>query len=106
MSPKLLSANLVSVAVVVSHCAFFASHPRAQEKADLEKLSAQIKDKDAAVRQSAIEALGQLKDLAAIDLLISALNDNNQDVRSAAALALGQTGEDKGVEPLAKMIQS
>jgi HEAT repeat protein len=66
MSPKVLTANLLSVAIVVSHCAFFASHPRAQEKADLAKLSAQIRDKDAAVRQSAIEALGQLKDPAAI----------------------------------------
>jgi len=77
MSLKLLTANLLSVAIVVSHCAFFASHTRAQEKADLAKLSAQIKDKDAAVRQSSIESLGQLKDPAAIDLLISALNDNN-----------------------------
>jgi HEAT repeat protein len=106
MSPKLLTPNLLSVAILVIHCAFFAPPPRAQEKSDLAKLSAQIKDKDAAVRQSAIEALGQLKDPAAIDLLISALNDDNQDLRSAAALALGQTGADKGVEPLAKMLQS
>jgi HEAT repeat protein len=38
--------------------------------------------------------------------LIPALNDNNQEVRSAAALALGQMGEDKSVEPLARMLQS
>ena len=47
-----------------------------------------------------------MKDPAAIELLISALNDDNQDLRSAAALAPGQTGADKGVEPLAKMLQS
>src|SRR5262245_66568537 len=87
MSPKLLTANLLSVAIVVSNCAFFAPPLRAQEKADLAKLSAQIRDKDAAVRQSAIEAIGQLKDLAAIDLLISALTDGTTDVRSEGASA-------------------
>jgi len=44
MAPKLLNANLLSVAIVVSNCAFFAPPPRAQEKADLAKLSAQIRE--------------------------------------------------------------
>jgi len=45
MSPKLLNANMFSVTRVASNCAFFAHPPRAQEIADLAKLTARIKDK-------------------------------------------------------------
>src|SRR5262245_66175589 len=101
-----LNAKLFSVALVVFQYALSPSPQGAQEKADLAKLAAQLKDKDASVRRSAAEALGQVNDQASVDLLISALGDDNQDVRSAAALALGQTGSAKGVEPLARMLQS
>src|SRR5215510_10426491 len=100
------TANLLSVAVVVFLCSLLTTSLIAQEKADLAKLSAQLKDKDAAIRRSAVESLGQLSDQSGVDLLISALNDDNQEVRSAAALALGQTGAAKGVEPLTKLLQS
>src|SRR5262249_45180286 len=100
------TANLFSVAMVLFHCSLLAAPLIAQEKADLAKLSAQLKDKDAGVRRSAVESLGQLSDQSGVDLLISALNDDNQEVRSAAALALGQTGAAKGVEALIKMLQS
>src|SRR5262245_6653553 len=114
---------LFSIALVVLQCAFFTSildprssiinhHPSildpqdAQEKADLAKLAAQLKEKDAAIRRSAVEAIGQLNDQSGVDLLISALADDNQEVRTAAALALGQTGSEKGVDPLTRMLQS
>src|SRR5215510_12497430 len=100
MQLKWLNAKLFSVALVVLQYAILSSPQDAQEKADLGKLAAQLKDKDAAIRRSAAEALGQLEDQAGVDLLISALGDDNQEVRSAAALALGQTGSAKGVEPL------
>ena len=100
------TTNTRSVVMVVFCCALLAPSLFAQEKADLAKLAVQLKDRDSTVRRSAIEALGQLKDPPAVDLLISSLNDDNQDLRCAATLALGQTGAAKGVEPLAKMLQS
>jgi hypothetical protein len=61
-----LNPKLFSVALVIFQCALFTSilDPRssildpqdAQEKADLGKLAAQLKDKDAAIRRSAAEA--------------------------------------------------
>jgi HEAT repeat protein len=101
-----LTINMFSAVADVFCCALLAFPLVAQEKVDLVKITAQLKDKDAAVRRSAIEALSQSNDPAGINLLISALDDDNQDVRSAAALALGQTGATKGVEPLTKMLQS
>src|SRR5262249_56656307 len=72
------TANLLSVAIVVFHCLLLTPPLAAQEKADLAKLAAQLKDKDAGVRRSAVESLGQLSDQSGVDLLISALNDDNQ----------------------------
>jgi HEAT repeat protein len=77
--------------VVLLFCGLLFAFPAiAQNKANLARLAAQLKDRDAGVRRSAIESIGQLTDPTAADLLLPALNDDNQEVRSAAALALGQ----------------
>src|SRR5262249_42495371 len=88
MALRRVTTNALSLTIVIFHCSLLAAPLVAQEKADLTKLAAQLGDKDAAVRRTAVEALGQLNDQAGVDLLISALNDTNQEVRSAAALAL------------------
>ncbi len=53
-----LTANPFSVAIVIFRCAILAAPLVAQEKFDLAKPASQLRDKDVAVRQSAIEALG------------------------------------------------
>lgn len=73
MPHRHLTTTALLIVVIVFYCAFLASPLVAQEKADLAKLAVQLKDKDAAVRRSAVESPGQLSDLAGVDLLITAL---------------------------------
>jgi len=56
--------------------------------------------KDEQLRQSAAEALGQIRKARALKPLITALNDTNAKVRRAAAEALGQIGDARAVRPL------
>jgi HEAT repeat protein len=53
-------------------------------------LIAALKDKDSLVRAQAADALGQIKDVRAIEPLIAALKDKDSLVRERAADALGQ----------------
>jgi HEAT repeat protein len=86
--------------VILLFCSLLFAIPLiAQSKANLAKLAAQLKDKEAAVRRSAVEAIGQLNDPAGVDPLIPMLSDDNQEVRSAAALMLGQMNATNAVEP-------
>jgi HEAT repeat protein len=63
---------------------------------------AQLKDKDTAVRQDAIRALGQMGP-AVVPALVAALNDENSDVRIGAADSLGRLGaEAKSAAPALK----
>ncbi|MBI5653945.1 MAG: HEAT repeat domain-containing protein [Chloroflexi bacterium] len=57
-------------------------------------------EKDATVRKSAVEALGEIRDEASLDPLINALKDSNKYIRKAAAEALGKIGDARAVEPL------
>jgi hypothetical protein len=59
-------------------------------KTAIPPLIAALKDEDRSVRQSAAEALGQLKDTRAVEPLIGVLEDENSKVRHAAIGALGQ----------------
>lgn len=61
--------------------------------------------KDAAIRQSAAIALGELKDKHAVDSLILALKDDESFVRWAAAEALGEIKDVKAVDPLIVALQ-
>lgn len=53
-------------------------------------------------RQMSIEALGEIKDKNAVDILVDALNDSKSTVRWRAARALGNIGNTKAVTPLKK----
>ena len=55
--------------------------------------------KDSRVRAKAVEALGKIEDVSAVEPLILALTDENWDVRRKAAWALGNMGE-PAVKPL------
>jgi HEAT repeat protein len=58
------------------------------------------KDQDPGIRQSAIQALGQIEDPRAVDPVIDALNDTDQNVRVAAIRSLGKMRNPRVVEPL------
>ena len=60
-----------------------------------------LKDEDNEVRLRAAEALGQLKNAAAVDSLIEALkNDADCRIREKAAWALGQIDDVRSIDPL------
>jgi HEAT repeat protein len=59
-----------------------------------------LKDKDPSIRQSVIQALGQMEDPRAMRPLSAALEDTDQNVRIAAVRALGKMGSLHPVESL------
>jgi HEAT repeat protein len=73
--------------------------------ADADKLSLLIKDEDAMVRKTAVNALAALKKETCVGHLIMALVDENADVRIAAAGALGEIGGKVVLGPLLLMLK-
>ncbi len=73
--------------------------------ADADKLSLLIKDEDAEVRKTAVNALAELKKEACVGHLVLALVDENADVRIAAACALGKIGGEDVLDPLLLMLK-
>jgi HEAT repeat protein len=67
---------------------------------DRERLSLLVKDENATVRRTAVNALASLKSGAGIASLIMALVDEDADVRIAAAEALGESGGEEVLPPL------
>ena len=60
-----------------------------------------LEDGDQGVRYRAAEALGQIKNVTAVDPLIEVLgNDEDRDVRLKAAWALGEIDDARAVDPL------
>jgi len=74
--------------------------------ASLSPLLASLTHKNWAVRQTAAEALGNLKNPAAVGGLIGSLDDQNRGVSASAANALGKIGNPRAVEPLIKALSS
>jgi HEAT repeat protein len=72
---------------------------------DADKLSLLIKDEDAIVRKTAVNALAELKKEACVGPLVLALVDENADVRIAAAGALGEIGGEDVLDPLLLMLK-
>ncbi|MHC1610533.1 MAG: HEAT repeat domain-containing protein [Candidatus Methanospirareceae archaeon] len=64
-----------------------------------------LEDRDWNVRRSVARALGEIKDLRAVEPLIRALEDEDEDVRKSAAWALGEIGSTKAVEPLIQALR-
>ncbi len=64
-------------------------------------LSRKVKDPDPAVRQAALEELGNIGSKRDVELIASALSDERSAVRKAAAQALKKIGDPRAVEALA-----
>ena len=67
---------------------------------DVSTLIQKLKDKDANVRFKAARALGETKDICAVEPLIIALKDDDKNVRRISARALGKITNNKALEPL------
>jgi HEAT repeat protein/beta-lactamase regulating signal transducer with metallopeptidase domain len=63
-------------------------------------LTAALKDSDKEVRETAMQALVQMRDPSIFDPLVEALRDASADVREQAAFGLGQLRDRRAVEPL------
>lgn len=59
-----------------------------------------LKDKDASVREDAALALGEMKEISAVNPLVETLKDDNPGVRAQAAEALGKIKSFEAIEPL------
>jgi len=71
------------------------------ETSTRDALLAAMRDSEPDVREGAIDALGDLRDEAAVGLLSRALTqDEDEDVRESAADALGDIGSPQGVDAL------
>lgn len=56
------------------------------------------------IRLDIIEALGNIQDKRATDVLLSLLKDGNQDIRLSALNSLGQIKDPKSVGPIIKLL--
>ena len=65
----------------------------------------ELGDGNVKVRQSAVEMVGRLGDLRAVEPLVAALHDSNTEVRRIAAEALGNLGDSRAVEPLLAILK-
>ena len=68
-------------------------------------LTAALKDTDKDVRETALQALVQLRDPGIFEPLVQALADAAADVREHAAFGLGQMRDKRGVEPLTRALK-
>jgi HEAT repeat protein/beta-lactamase regulating signal transducer with metallopeptidase domain len=64
-----------------------------------------LKDSDKEVRETAMQALVQMRDPRIFDPLVAALKDSSPDVREHAAFGLGQLRDARAIEPLAAIIK-
>jgi beta-lactamase regulating signal transducer with metallopeptidase domain len=64
-----------------------------------------LKDTDKDVRETAMNALVQMRDPRMFDPLVAALKDSSADVREHAAFGLGQLHDARAVEPLAAALK-
>jgi len=77
----------------------------AEGKDRIEVLVEALKDENSSVRESAAEALGELKDPRAVEPLIEALKDKEPAVQGSAAKALGKLKDPRAVEPLIEALK-
>lgn len=74
-------------------------------KPAVQPLIAAVKDKDITVRKNAIEALGEIKDVRAVDTLIISLKDEDHDIRKNAAEALGKIRDVRAINALVTLLK-
>ncbi|MDP8257604.1 MAG: HEAT repeat domain-containing protein, partial [Candidatus Alcyoniella australis] len=70
----------------------------------VEPLIRVLRERDAELREHAVEVLGKLGDTRAVAPLIRALTDEDADVRQCAAEVLGKLGDTRAVEPLIRAL--
>ena len=84
--------------------------PNVDRLADKKNVKGLIKalnfKQDSTIRMKAAAALGALKEDAALDPLLEALNDESMEVRAASAEALGNTGDERIIVPLLLAIKN
>ena len=73
---------------------------KADDRPEVERLIANLKDKDWFVRRDATQSLAALGDKQAVEPLVACLKDDNDRVRFSTAEALGKVGDPRAVEPL------
>jgi HEAT repeat protein len=78
---------------------------RMLKKRDVNGLIRAVNDEERGIRLAAIEALGEIGDLRAVEPLIASLQDGSWGVRSSAATALGSIGDGRAVKPLSSLIK-
>ncbi|MFH1807593.1 MAG: HEAT repeat domain-containing protein [Pseudomonadota bacterium] len=78
----------------------------ARGRAAVPELLAALKTDDALARLDAVEALGELRDHAALEPLRSLINDKDPDVRTATAVALVRIGDDQLFPEMVKALRS
>lgn len=71
----------------------------------IRQLSDMLQDDDNYIRRAAAEALGKIKDPAAVPALIAALKDKDGGVLEAATEALGKIKDPRAVQALASVMQ-
>jgi HEAT repeat protein len=69
----------------------------------VEPLRSTLKDSDWKMREGAVDALGELRDKGAVDMLIALLDDD--EIRYSSAKALGKIGDKRAIDPLHAAIQ-
>ncbi len=68
--------------------------------ANINKLIKQLKDDDPAKREEAILALGELRDMRAVEALIKVVNQDNTENRTYAIKSLSEIGDHRAIETL------
>ncbi|HLQ68241.1 MAG TPA: M56 family metallopeptidase [Gemmatimonadales bacterium] len=82
-----------------------AAAPSNQDTTVVLALIGRLKDENAGVRRAAVQSLGHLGDLRAVQPLIAVLADSDADVRAAAADALGDLEDPRAIGPIAALLR-
>jgi len=77
---------------------------RSSPSRSIESLIDRLNDRNASVRQAAVEALGETRDPSAVEHLIPVLSDANESIRLATVVALGKIGDSRAVEHLVSVL--
>ena len=99
------AVSVIAVLLILIPTVALAQEEEEKKKQDRKKervieLVEMMGHKDSQVRYGAVQELGEIRDVRAIEALIKALKDESSVVRYFAALGLGNVGDNKAVKPL------
>ena len=101
-------ANGIANSVVRDLPEWAQAERRQQRQADPRAVNALVealKDTDKDVRETAMQALVQLRDPHIFEPLVMALHDSSADIREKAAFGLGQLRDSRAIAPLATAVK-